>query len=525
MADEVEFDNSALRFTGLHWDDADIWFEGTASNPLGGVAAGNFRQSTGEDAPSAPSPTLYTDLVINDNDDLYVYEIGKVVADATVPVNPTQNELVVLGSGADMGNNWYTTGEYATIEPTKNVNGSGGAKGWAVKSNLGDVTADGFENFAVIGRSTDSGENWRQAVITLDLTSLGTNGEGYTAPHEYAAELRWVPWDQTGENGDWRPPRGVRAEKISPSSSYNASPEVLRTWPAWDANGDGLNDVLISAPTYPWPIPPIIDSASPMTWDEDLDGYFEQGESIGGGMTSAGHVGHLGDQDESEHLCLVDSDTGDGNYGGEFGCSAFMTEIAIWTNYTGGDNTYHSRDADHDPFADVGKMYLLTTPPFVTTVNVACQASDPFEQTITVTGGGLRTENHDTAMDVDDIQIFQAVLDMNLNPATVDDVRSFDNMTRLEIDVTLESGMVSDLRPIDIVLQDRTIRVYVALDTGLSCGGPIMADLDADGRITKGDLAILLASYGRSGESLRGDLDNDGCVGQSDVQQILRLID
>ena len=49
------------------------------------------------------------------------------------------------------------------------------------------------------------------------------------------------------------------------------------------------------------------------------------------------------------------------------------------------------------------------------------------------------------------------------------------------------------------------------------------ADLNADGTVDPGDLAILMGSLGQKGDKLPADLNQDGVVDQRDVEAFAKL--
>ncbi len=508
----IEYDSTAMKAVGadwtsatqlfLEWQEADFIIQGDADNQLKRVVAGEF---TGDDKLDFAVSTQNDTIPSPDEYRIDIFEVAKETGVGGMPSGPTAQSVYTLGGAATA---WFPN-EYASISETS----GGNAVNIEAKDNVGDTNADGVDDLMIWANVV------RPAFQILDLTNLDAMGDGYDVIYSYKSEEKWTDADKIGENGDWRPPHGVLTAKITSSVTYEASPFTIRAWPAWDANGDGLNDVLVSAVTYPWPIPPIIDTENPMKWHRSLDGYHD--------TLTNGLVGSGGTRELSEHMCKVDSDETDGNYGdGISGCTT-TNQITQWTTYSGGINTYYVRTPTHDPFADVGKMYMICTPAFAqaseecaSDLALACTGStlpsyDLLK--ITLTGGGLKPDGTDFV--IADVVIEELGSDGKTDFEVLCVHSSGSDYQTVIVYVDVPPGISTSSRTLTLNLESGDVDTEIMLDVS---GCSALRDVDGDGLVGISDLSALISDYGAVGGGSPADLDEDGDVDADDLAILLQ---
>ncbi len=509
----------------LDWDNADFEIEGTSTYPLVEAVAGDFR-GVGE-----------IDLIASGDGVIHYIKLQEryeTLDSIDTSDSVLLGETIVLGADP----------VYAVLEPSKNVGlGSEGTLGWSVVRPAGHVNVNGSEDVLVIGTSVTGPPRYK-SIMVLDFASIEEvadsmdPGPGYEVLHEYIGEKAWLPSRIMGENDDWRPVIGVTPETLDGDPSpLVGTPFTFNVWPAWDANGDGLDDVLISSLAYPWPIPPIEEENSEggMSWNTSMDGY------TGGGCTEKEeleNIGSSGTIDLCEHMCLVAEPDGnpatDNEPYSSWGCSAGT--ITTWTDYaqdavglddSGAENTYHYTEPSstppqvHDPFANVGKMYLLLTPAFVHDDTPAVCEDGNGDVVFTVTGGGFGEGGE--CVDASDITIEEFLGDSNPTLPSIVSVVTNSGCSSVTLTITPQSGMLTTPREVTISTASGDLIVTAPIHDSVGTGcGSLRADINMDGVINVSDIAELIRRLGEAEKGSAADLNDDGVVDGDDLELFLR---
>jgi len=486
---------------------------GSSSDPLAGGGWGKF---TGDDL---------VDLIVTDGDEIHVYDFEAVVSAAVSnmtfptsrPTPMTTPPSITVGVDPCDSNemnctNWYAANAYATI--TMPVRNDSMPLGWAASGSVGDVNADGYEDLSVRGY-TVTNQYW-EGVLVLGFSDLTEGGAEYDVLLEYIHEKPWKPDDsmttmvdeRVGDDGNWKPVQNLDAEVLDGAPSQRTGVQA-RVWPGWDANADGLDDLLLGAYRYPWPIPAIEETlpSGGMSWIQAEDGIDASGNQ------------------NSEHDDVTPLDN--------------MDLFDRWSFYIDGCSSScmppvrhaHSDPMKalpaHTPFATVGKMYLLHTPAFldiveendVTPDSIPCKFIPGYAHNVNkvlLTGGGLKPDGTDFVGS--DVTIADDATGSDPVVCTVSS--GGDSYDEIELYVIVPDDISVDTRTVSIELESgQVVSQSVTFDTG---SGLLRSDLDLDGVVSSDDVAMLISMLGGADADPKADLDGDQDIDADDLMILLQ---
>jgi len=522
---DAVLDTSAPQYV-LDWtDDYDFVINGQTGYTVDKALVGNF---DGDSKMTGSGTIGPADLLISGAGHVHFYALHHLLAAGSVngtlgatPADP-QNESATLGGSDTTG--WLDdqpSGHYADIEP---VDHRGWSKDWALKNAAGDFNLNGSEDVLVHGRSVVSGEHWRHSILVVDFEDALTS-ESAEVLFDYQSELSWKDTDKMGEDGHWRPLNRSHLETLDGGPRIDASPQNMRAWPAWDSNGDGLNDVLIGALAYSRAIPGVEAMVSgSRQWDTTLDGMDSSGD-----LAPCEHMVHV-------HDSVYGTNTRDDSYTAEGDCGGEIDQgdpIVIWNTWGGvtlGTDVRHYfnttsayPDSEHFPFGAAGKMYLLPTPAFIHDDTPAVCQKGNGDVVFTVTGGGFGEGGE--CVDATDITIGLLPGDSNFFLPTIVSVDTNAACSSVTITITPQSGMLTTPREVTMATATGDMVVTVPIHDGTSASysmcGTIRADVNGDGAVDASDIAEMIRKLGAF-EKGDADINGDGVVDSDDLELLLK---